>query len=587
MAFNTTAPCPECRKVGMDNTGDNLAIYDDGVYCHCCGYSEGNGESRKKGGGESAYVKPVVKVKAVKSIMTPEEWAKVKANTTSKATYRGIRPETNAYFGIRYKVDENDVVLTQYVPTTINDQISGLTKRDHPKGFGTVYGKTGKECQLSGQFRFKTSNRTVLVVGGQVDQLSAYQMLRDDQVKRGKEEFDPFAVVSPTVGEGGSESQLSGQYKFFDQFDKIILGYDNDEAGKAAMDKVIKVLPKGKVFIANWRYKDPNCYIWDKEKGVQIDRQAAFISDFWGAKKYVPAGIVPSNQLMDKMLASARIPKIPLPPFFSELQKEMAGGIPLGYIVNFAASSGAGKTSIVNELMYFWIYNSPYKIGVISTELEAGQYSEVILSRHLGKKLALFEDVDSKMEYLSRPDVIEKATDLFQTPDGEGRWMLVDDRDGGFASIKNTTEEMVSSCGCKIIMIDVLSDFLTGMSNEQQGEVMKWQKGMIKSHGITFINVNHTRKKGTSDVQGSQGGFITEEDQIGSSEIYKSAGANILFMRDKYAEDAIERNTTKVSMPKCRWSGNTGWAGELYYDNPTHTLYDKKKWMAANGVGEF
>ena len=30
---------------------------------------------------------------------------------------------------------------------------------------------------------------------------------------------------------------------------------------------------------------------------------------------------------------------------------------------------------------------------------------------------------------------------------------------------------------------------------------------------------------------------------------------------------------------KIRWTGITGFAGEYYYDLPTHTLYDKEDYM--------
>jgi len=34
--------CPECRKIGNDKSGDNLAVYSDGhTYCYRCGYHSG------------------------------------------------------------------------------------------------------------------------------------------------------------------------------------------------------------------------------------------------------------------------------------------------------------------------------------------------------------------------------------------------------------------------------------------------------------------------------------------------------------------------------------------------------------------
>lgn len=579
MSLEYRTQCPECAKRGNDRSGDNLAVYEDGSFCHACRYTEGKGDKKK---GEQKTMS-----KEVKHSITQEEKDKVKKNTTSDVTYRGIRPETNKYFGIRYMLDGSKQVLHQYCPTTEKSEHSGYKKRTHPKQFATAFGLTGKQCDLFGQFRFPNGGKYCLIVGGEIDQASAYQMLRDNQIKRGYGEHDPYCVVSPTVGEGGSESQIAGQYKFFDQFERIILAFDNDDAGKAAMDKVIKVLPKGKVYIASWRYKDPNSYIWDNVKNEPKHLEEQFIKDFWNHKKYVPAGIIKSSDLMSGLLEHAVIEKIPLPPFFKELQKELAGGIPLGYIVNIIAASGIGKTSVVNELLYYWIFNSPHFVGILSTELEAGQYSEVVLSRHLGKKLALFENPVEKVAYLNRPEIQEKALELFQKENGDERWVMVDDRGGDVDSLKDTIEEMIITCGCKVVVIDVLHDVIEGLDNEAQGDFMKWQKGIIKTHGITFVNINHTRKKGTSEQQGSEGGWITEEDIMGSSTIYKSAGANILLMRNKNAEDNVEKNTTTVVLGKCRWSGNTGLAGEIFYDNKTHTLYDKKDWMDKQGLEVF
>ena len=68
---------------------------------------------------------------------------------------------------------------------------------------------------------------------------------------------------------------------------------------------------------------------------------------------------------------------------------------------------------------------------------------------------------------------------------------------------------------------------------------------------------------------------LTEDDFAGVSNLVKSAGCNIFATRDKYAEDEYERNTTLVEVPKCRWTGKTGYAGEWFYEIETHTMYDK------------
>jgi hypothetical protein len=60
-----------------------------------------------------------------------------------------------------------------------------------------------------------------------------------------------------------------------------------------------------------------------------------------------------------------------------------------------------------------------------------------------------------------------------------------------------------------------------------------------------------------------------------------------MMMRDKYNENPIIKNTTKLVLSKNRSGGETGDAGQLYYDNQTHTLHDLEEWSAANGPENF
>ena len=132
-------------------------------------------------------------------------------------------------------------------------------------------------------------------------------------------------------------------------------------------------------------------------------------------------------------------------------------------------------------------------------------------------------------------------------------------------------------------MLDPLQDVLDGLSNKEQAVFMKWCKGMIKSHKVTFILINHIRKSASGAANSSNGGQYSEEEIQGSSTIIKSASANILLSRDKYNEDPVIRNTTRVVLSKNRITGMTGPAGEVYYDNETHTLHDKAKFFTDKG----
>jgi len=566
--------CPRCRRKGGDTAGNNLAVYgyEKGAFCWACSFTIPSAEHREAMGWDEEEEEDYEVM--TRERITEEENRAIKGYTGTKCKgWRGIEDETNIFFGVRYEYDEETgEPCKQYVPTTIDGKLAGYRTRVFPKDFSNPIGAVGKECDMIGEFRFKNHTRTVLLVGGETKLLNSYQMLKNDLVRRGKGEYETVAVVCSTLGESGAYKQVQARYAFFDQFDKIVICMDADKAGEEATEKIAKVLPKGKAYVMKMRFKDADDY-------VEVGKERDFITDYWAAKPYTPAGIVGSGDLGAMIRSEVDSEKISFPPFMREVNEMTAGGISLGKIVNIGAASGIGKTVFVDTFVYHLIFSCPHRVGVVSMELNAGQYGLSMLSRHIGRKISNIADRKERLKFLEQDWVKTKEKELFYNEDGSHRWHLVDDRDGTIEDLKAVVEQLVIGCGVKVIVLDPLQDILDGMTNEDQALFLKWQKGLIKSHNVTFININHVRKSGGGGQQNSSGAMISEEDFAGSSTIFKSAALNILLRRDKMAEDPTERNTTYGYISKNRDNGITGPAGEFIYDNETHQLMNKVDWL--------
>jgi KaiC/GvpD/RAD55 family RecA-like ATPase len=559
-----------CEKCG---SSDGKAVYEGGSsHCFVCEFTipsvEFKDQSTKKPQRTrtnttkeemNTEIKP-----STKPAITFEENAKIKSETgVYGKNFRGLKDSTTKPFGVRYAYDaETEEVIEQYYPTTQEGVIVGYKIREVPKNFFSKY-RTGAECELFMQFKFNRGGKYVMITEGELDALSAYQMFAEYNKSKGSD-FET-AVVSPTTG-ANSYKQIAAQYKFLDTFDQIIVAYDNDKAGKDATEKLLTVLPKGKVKIMHMRLKDANKYLEDGE-------EKAFLSDFYNAKTHVPVGVVGSGDISQSMRQEFMTPKIPLPPFMHKLQDMMAGGIPLGRIVNLASASGTGKSTIVDEIVYYMLFNSPHKVGIVTLESTTGQYGNKLLSRHIGLKLELKTNEEA-LEILDSDKVKKKEKELFWTESDDHRFYLIDDRDGGVENVKDAIENLIISCDCKVIILDPVHDVIGTLPNEEQESFYGWQKGMVKSHNCTFLNVMHTRKTSSGQKAGSAGADLHEEDIQGSSSAYKSAACNLMFGRNKEAEDSLERNTTTMKATKIRWTGKTGVAGKYYYDNETHTVHD-------------
>lgn len=566
--------CPRCRSKGNDHSGDNLAIYGldsdgdhRGGYCFACDWTIPSEKYLKD---KKDYEEEEIIVGSYFDLEVNEQIKKVSGVDTKG--YRGIRTDISKPFGVRYEYSEQTgKVCKTYYPCTQNYEISGYKTRIDPKDFSQPCGETGKDCELFGQFKFKTSNGTVLIVGGEHDVLAAFQMLFDAQKNKN---YDPVAVVSPTIGETGAHRQVQKQYAFFNQFKKIIVAMDSDDAGRLATEKLVKVLPRGKVYIMKQRNKDPN-------KALEDGKEQEFINDFWAAQPYTPAGVHASTSLYQAAIDRLDLDMISLPSFMKKAATMLGGGFVKKEIALILAKTSIGKTTLMSGLTRHLAINEPNEVtGVLSLEADAGKFSMNLLSYHLQVPLHRMSKEERK-DFLSRPDIKEQIDKLYIKQDGTPTLYVCDDRGANWEQIKEKILEMIISMGMTILVVDPYSDLLSGMSVSEQEEVATWFKKIMKEYGVTPIIVSHVRKSSN----GGNSGQLTEDDAQGSSFLVKAAGQTLALERDKQSEDPTERNRTYINILKNRDFSETGPAGSMYYDIPSANLYDFEEYMADNSQG--
>lgn len=573
-------PCKKCRENGGDSAGDNFHWYGEGKggTCFACGYTIPSDEWIMEN-------KPVnleeLEYELVGKEFNKEVLEKIKNITSYDSKgYRGITEKTSKYFGVMYEFDQQTgQVAKSYYPITkgimegktVSEAITGFKIRKHPKDFSECIGEFNSESDLFMQWRFPTHRHLLMICAGEVDALSAYQILKGEYDRRGNNQYDEIAVVSPVAGEGGAYKQLRNHFEWLSQFNKIIVCMDNDEAGKEATKKIVEVLPKGKAHVMPLRYKDVNKYIEENDS-------ASFIKDFWGHKPWTPDGIKSSVDGFLEIKEELLCPKITLPPYMHELQEMMGGGIGQGRIVNVISTTSSGKTSHVRRMVHHWLFNSPVLPTIVSVEETAAQYNIDLAQIHLKKNFTFNKSTEELLKFIESKDFITARKELSSKDDGSPRFMIIDEISGDIGSIEDQMETMFKKYGSKLFIIDVLSDLLRGSNADKAEDHMNFQKRMAKL-GCTIVNVHHTIKP----PRGENGKprKVTEYDALGTGSFVQSGHINIVLNRDKMAEDSIERNTTEVEMPKCR-GGKTGDAGRWYFDFETATCYDFYEWRANN-----
>lgn len=575
------------KHTSCDSCGssDGRAVYsDESSHCFVCSktvpskeWLEENQDKKQKKVTSSFSRKEdnmsFGETKVSKTIITEEENQAIKDETGSETKgYRGIRTDTSKPFGVRYEYTGDGEVCKTFYPCTRDYHLSGYKVRKHPKIFSEHHGATGKDCELFGQFKFKTMNNTVVIVGGEHDCLAAFQMLSDAQKNK---QYDPVAVVSPTIGESGAYKQIQSQYAFFNQFKKCIICMDSDAAGAEAVEKIAKVLPRGKVYVMKMRRKDPNAYIWDKDSNKAVNAEQEFVNDFWTAQPYTPAGVHASTSLYKAALERMDLKVVSLPPFMKKAAAMLGNGLVKQEITLILAKTSIGKTTLISGLAcHLALQEQEEVIGVLSLEADAAKFSQNMLSYHLKTPLHRLTK-EERLKFLEREDIKKEIEKLYAKPDGSPTLYVCDDRGATWEQIKEKALEMIISMGVTVLIVDPYSDLLSGMTVSEQEEVATWFKKIMKEYSVTPIIVSHVRKSST----GAAAGPLTEDDAQGSSFLVKASGQTLALERDKQNPDPIERNRTSVTILKNRDFSETGPAGSMYFDIATSNLYDFDEYM--------
>lgn len=592
----TNVPCIDC------SSQDNLSLYEkeDGTidgYCRSIKCDAGAYKSPKKLSesflsGEygipapstnkttkrrETVVRKVTAHKKPKQPITAEQGKAIWSKTSAKGNgFRGQDDSILKEYGVRTEYDENTGgVKNRYYP--VFKDLKGDGKRSIvlykqriviPKKDFRAIGLNDETVDLFGESQCKPKKDSkILLEAGEENVLAAKRMIQLHKKPNHKD----IDVVCSSHSESAQMKQIQAKYDFFDTYDEIIISMDEDATGLLAVEKLISILPEGKVKILNKQHGDANDYL---TKGLTRE----WVADFYKAQKPKLAGITGSSELLEDMYNNISFEKCPLPDYMSELNDMLEGGYDFGTFNIIAGDTSVGKTTHVNEISTYIVEKAVYKPLILSLEAKKSVLAKQYLSLSLGTRLGNFKSKDELKEYIEKH---KQEVDTFLYRDGENTFEVIDDR-ARLTSIDDTfnmIERAIRSLGCRVIIIDPASDLTDSLSNEQQATFNSRIKALMASHNVCIIGIYHTRKLDGTNKDGKRRIEPNRYDIYGSKTTINSATTITLIWRDAGAEDDEERNTTYASLDKNRDHAVTGRAGEWIYVKDKHRVYNKRKWL--------
>ncbi|MGL5583264.1 MAG: DnaB-like helicase C-terminal domain-containing protein [Cetobacterium sp.] len=432
-----------------------------------------------------------------------------------------------------YRDDEGAVVFQKY--------------RDKDKNFKTK-GKS-KDTLLFGKHLWN-GGKMIVVTEGEIDCLSVAQ------VQNGK-----YPVVSIPLGAAAAKKTIAANYDYFDQFDKVILMFDQDEAGRMAAKEAAEALPQGKAYIAVLPLKDANeCLVSGQIKAIT--------DAIWNAGPFIPDGVVNARSLRERVMKKADEPSTPFP--VGARLNEMTKGARGGEVVMLTSGSGMGKSTYARHCAYFWGKLLGHVVG--NAFLEESVEETCLDLMGLEAKMRIRQNPEMLNEY-QRAELFDKTFGV----EGEAEWChmydcfaeSVEDR------LLSKLHYMAKGLGCKYIVLDHLSIVVSSMdegSDERKtiDRLMTKLKAFAKSTGVVLVVITHL-KRANGDKGHEEGAQVSLSQLRGSGAIAQLSDTVIAFERNQQGNDP---NLVRVRILKCRFTGETGVACILRYNTTTGWLED-------------
>ena len=527
-------PCPLC------SSSDAVSVNaDNSAYCFSCQeyIREYDMELQPTSSSNNEY--------EVKDYMKESNYAEI--------VDRGISEQTCRKFGVTVKMDNMGTITNHYYPyhDTQGAKIATKTRYTKLKEF-SIQGNT-KNSGLFGQHLF-SKNKYVIITEGELDALSAYQMMVKGTYHT--------PVVSIKNGISSAVKDIKTSLEWLENnFDNVIVNFDNDEHGLDGAMKVAELFSPGKCKVMHLPegFKDASdCLTKNK---IQI-----YNKTFWDAKVFAPDGIINANTLLDDVLKPITKSFVQYP--FEGLNK-ITYGLRPSELVTFTAGSGLGKTQVMREVVHHIIKSTEDNIGLLMLEETPVITSKGLMSVEANQRLHLPDVHVSK----------EEMKTYFDATVGTGRVFMFDHF--GSNSIDNIVSRvrfLAKGLDCKYIVIDhisiIVSDQQHGDERRALDEIMTRLRTLVQETGVSMIVVSHLRRP---EGKGHEEGAATSLSQLrGSASIGQLSDMVIGLERDAQNDDPEVRNTTRIRVLKNRFSGITGPCCDLRYDVDTGRLTEVK-----------
>lgn len=546
------APCENC------GSSDGNSVYSDGhEWCFVCEHRVPASEEREK---KLSSRRPTGGKRVSNYDNSPLVFGEVNGRY-SDLTARGISKATCQKAGYWIAKVRNEL----YQVADYRDQNGSIVSqklRDKHKEFSTR--GSHKSDALFGKHLW-SGGKKIVITEGEIDMLTVME-LQDCK----------YPVVSLGHGAKAAKKTCAANYEYLDQFDQIILMFDMDEVGRAAVEEAAQVLPPGKVFVAVLPMKDANeCHLNGQSRAI--------MEQIWNANPWVPDGVVSAISLKDRV-KEAMCSEASIGYLFSGCPglNDRTLGMRGGEVIMVTSGSGMGKSTFVRQQALGLVRDQGLKVGMAMLEESVEETMEDLTGIANGVRLR-----QQPREFKQQLIESGKFDEWFDALFGDDKIHLYDSfAEAEVDRLLAKLHYMRTGLGCDVIILDHISIVVSASEESDERKMidrlMTKLKGFAKSTGVVLIVICHLKnpEKGKAHEEGRP---VSITDLRGSGSLRQLSDTIIALERNQQGDNP---NLVLLRILKCRFNGiGVGIAGYMEY-NGTTGLLEPSVYTGEEGEGD-
>ena len=431
---------------------------------------------------------------------SPTKHENYNKNILTYCEKRNISKDTIDYVGVK---ENNNCVVFEY-RNELGEHLANKYRKTKKSEGPKMWFEKGTNVNTLFNMDKINLSEPLLITEGEFDCLSA--------IESGFKN-----TVSIPSGVNGTNEWITSNWTFIEQFEEIIIWFDNDEAGIKGSREVFNRLPNKSVKIVRCEVAN------DINELLHKYGKLAVLKQIEKASTPTLEGVATLDMIEDFDVHEAETLKLGI----DDIDTDLVGMV-FGSLNVLSGRNGSGKSTILNQIYIAEAINQGYKTFLFSGELIGGNVKYWLLQTLANEEQ--FAEYTAKDGHKYKKVTIQSKEKIVN--DMKDRFFLYDSDDYRIEAIIEKMTVLAKRYGVRVFIIDNLMTVESSLKDKYEAEtdIVKKLKNFAKKYNAIVHLVAHPRKSMNDEIE--------KDDVAGSANITNLADYVTTISRAK--DDVVE-----------------------------------------------